>query len=88
MILGRISLAIAILTVIPLTPTYAYVKCNDKDKRCQDRQAKAIAGEVLQIVKDTCAKSRDRDYISYCTYNGMIAVYEYAQKGEWGERRR
>jgi hypothetical protein len=87
MILARITLAIAILTVIPLTPTYAYEKCKDNDKGCQDRQARVIRDEVLKIVRDTCEKSADKGYSSYCTYYGMIAVYGYAEKGEWVRKR-
>jgi len=83
MIIARIALAIAILTVIPLTPTYAYEKCKDNDKGCQDRQARVIRDEVLNKVKDTCGRRVDKDYTSYCTYYGMIAVYEYVEKGEW-----
>jgi hypothetical protein len=84
MILARITLAIAILTVIPLTPTYARDdKCDrlkgSEQADCYYKQAEEVAEEVLRTVRSKCRNvSTYEPDRAYCTYDGMLATLEYA----------
>ena len=84
MILARITLAIVILAVIPLTPTYARDnKCDrmrgSEQADCYYKLAEEVAEEVMKAVRGKCRNiSTDPADRGSCTYDGMLATLEYA----------
>jgi len=84
MILARITLAIAIFTVIPVTSIYARDnKCDrlrgSEQADCYYKLAEEVAEDMLKAVRSKCRSvSTDPADRGYCTYDGMLATYEYA----------
>lgn len=83
MILARITLAIAILTVTPLTPTYAG-ECDHVNgsaaKECYYRLAEALWRKVLDpVIVEKCEKiSKDPADAGFCIYDGMRKTHSFA----------
>ena len=78
MIIARIALAIAILAVISVTPTYARDKCDDKKGK---EQVDCLADEVVYTIWTMCEKNVE------CSTEGMLAVLKYAKGWKYNKRK-